>query len=1484
MPSCLADFRSVFLWCTIFFCWTCFDPVSVWSQDNQRDAIEGESVLDPALVSNRLASQILDRVKSDLNNGELIRGLAGLQRILDFPSDYFFIDSEQNRVASLRSEASRLLASLDAAAFSAYERQVEAESVRLLKEADRNSDPHQLFEIVRRYFHTAGGVQASDRLLTAALDRRDFRSAFDIADAVFQDSRIRQRVTPAIAAKAVLAASYLGDKEAARRFSRSFRGDKVQIGGQAVSLTGFSSSLSVIDGRPRREEDWKVVFGNRERNSETIASIPLMKPVWSESIAVGSKSEFSRELDGWVDQTENNLRPLAVANQAVTVGGQIVYRNSDGVRAFGVHDGSVLWEYRERTSLAEQLRFATQPNGFRRQRRQSLGLDAIYAANSIRGHLAGDNYRVYFVEDRTFDGREKKSDPRVNLAVPSNHVLIALPLAGSGPDESKSIHPSWAISREDVAPEAEPTTSFRFLGPPLPVDGQLFACVEVEGLVSVLAIAPTTGEILWRQPLVFHDRPESLLQTREDFSATPLAMSGTTLVCPTDSNLWIGLDTFRGQLKWAYSVADQRKLPGPNRHRGSTIGDPTFPAMPHIADGRVYFLSPRTHFVHCVDLETGQQIWRTPRQDNDFYVATVSDQAVVLVGRQLCRGLAVETGEEIWSVRYGTPSGTGFRSGNQYLLPLQKGAIAAIDIATGEERGSVQISQPRESKQSPPPGNLIPVGDYVASVNFAGLTIFPQTKPLLAETRETLQANPEHVEHRLLVAELELLTGNFPRAIQVFEPLRSLEDLSGEELQRRNSIWRKLLTWELAQKPEQGKEILSQLEKLADHPAEQAKFLVQKAEFLLKSRDVDGVLQTAAELAATDSQEPLLIRADGTHWLSPSTYAQDLMHRLGQTVDSEMVWANVDVEGQQQSALESGQAGRLRQFLTLFGDRPQADAVRGALAELEHTSGQFNAAELLWLRNQESENLVVAATATVHLIDMYRERGLFYEANRQLSRLRTSPMDLELATGESVADVTRRLRQSPVLEATRKMTEATEPVDSVRIRSSHWVTNLESLTKSFGRYRTRFLLPSEMSFHLVDHNVNSTGVAAIDQQTGFIAGHLPIPRRNSFPSQSKLTQPGHFLPIGGPGEMLGASLLELQRGEPLWKGSSQLHIPSVYVPRVGPYGLDYCVFQSQRAIHCIDPVTGEMQWERELDDPESGLKNDPDGGIVGDADVLVVFGADRRSYKVLQTRTGREIRRGVLDFDVNQVRRSFGRKFFYVASTPTGRRMRIWDPLSNRYLLDEPVVGRVFSAVTPERELAIVLPDKTDKDQKSFLLRILDVEQDRIRTEVPLSVSDLQRVNYLRVFRQSGRYYVNLHQPFQQALGGWFSYYASDTFLPEESVLGELIAIDPDANRILWRREVPQRSILELPFFRLPFLVMISRVRDRQSNRRQALLVEILDRETGQTLAIADNILPDRIVHAEYDPESRQVILQGLRTQVTIDFSDNRLFKEGVPL
>ena len=150
--------------------------------------------------------------------------------------------------------------------------------------------------------------------------------------------------------------------------------------------------------------------------------------------------------------------------------------------------------------------------------------------------------------------------------------------------------------------------------------------------------------------------------------------------------------------------------------------------------------------------------------------------------------------------------------------------------------------------------------------------------------------------------------------------------------------------------------------------------------------------------------------------------------------------------------------------------------------------------------------------------------------------------------------------------------------------------------------------------------------------------------------------------------------------------------------------------------------------------------------------------------------------------------------------------------------------------------------------------------------------ADLKNLNYIRAFEHGGTYYVNLQRSVQMPVERLFSYYASDAFPPVENIQGDLLAVDPKSGKVKWKRTLPQRSILQMPHLRLPFLVMISRVRDRWQGGKQGLLVEIVDAATGETISRKDNNLADRLVNLAYDREKGILDLNGLKTRIRLKF------------
>jgi outer membrane protein assembly factor BamB len=300
----------------------------------------------------------------------------------------------------------------------------------------------------------------------------------------------------------------------------------------------------------------------------------------------------------------------------------------------------------------------------------------------------------------------------------------------------------------------------------------------------------------------------------------------------------------------------------------------------------------------------------------------------------------------------------------------------------------------------------------------------------------------------------------------------------------------------------------------------------------------------------------------------------------------------------------------------------------------------------------------------------------------------------------------------------------------------------------------------------------------------------------------------------------------------------------------------------------LNPGTGEVLWQRRNLEPKQGLFMDANMGLFGDREVLVLFSDDRSSYTVFKTLNGEELRRGKLDINVRQNRMVFGRNLVYVSESPTPA-LRMWDPLSNRMLLDESFAGRALSEVRFAKvrfsdELVLALP--------SGRVRVIDGRSGAVRLDLQLNPEALTNVNLLVAFADDQRYYINL----QRSAGGMNSAnygYVSDSFLPVVPIQGDLYAVDIATGKLLWSRPVPQQSIVYTPEYRLPFLVALSRVRSRAPNgANQSLRVDLIDCQTGEALGSKSNIVYDRLLQMGYERDAGRFELRGAVVQVRVEF------------
>ena len=1075
------------------------------------------------------------------------------------------------------------------------------------------------------------------------------------------------------------------------------------------------------------------------------------------------------------------------------------------------------------------------------------------------------------------------------------------------------------------------------------VMGELFSlddfAAEKNNQICLIAIDGSNGEPLWSQGLALVDEPFFRLKQRNRRNpvGSPTVADGM-LICPTDVGLIVGVDLVTGRQRWVYSYrlgeAERRRefFPEP-------LGWDGTPTWPVIHRDRVLLLSRFSEELHCLEATTGKLAWRVPRGDA-VYIGAVTDDRIVLVGEREVRAIAMpgdgtqtsDAVEPMWSHVVGPVTGRGVRAGEDFLVPLKSGRVACLELTTGRDRGfavtrtfdpaairrrasKVDGEDDDDQELAPWPGNLIACDDVVVSLGLSHLAVYPQARSKLAE----LRTQPDSVERRLLESELAMLLGS--EGSPVGELRNVLKQPLSPELRRQaQRQLRESLYLELSRDPDQADDLLPQLEKLADTTAERARLLRRVCEVSLP-RDPVRTVRAARDLAALSLEHELELDEHGQHVVSLDTWARGYLRQVRTRVESSPAEADaVDaVLGQERDRLQkTSDLSALRQFVRLCDDWPQATGARFRLADLLIERGEFQEAELLLVRDRLSADPIVAGNATARLLRLWEHVGLYSLAANLLGELEERFGDVELSAN-LLADLTNPTRQRGIatenaslarrVSVTGREFVAAFPRDSMtwqafaRKRRPDWAVRRVvisedrahgselRLAEAFGNGepRNRALDRAGVGVHLFQtppllKPLGDAGWRIVDRDSGVVMGQLPELDR-FYPTALQPGSPksiNHFFPVGGQGRMLGFSLLGRDQDGPAWETPfTPLHATQEFL-RVGPVGPGYCVFQSRQHLVMADPATGRIAWKRELE-PHAGLLAESDTGLFGDHEALVVFGSDQASYTVFETATGREFRRGKLPGDQHQTRRAFGRRLFHITDANNGRRLRIWDSLTDRNELDEPLaVGIVVfpPVVTVDGELLLVL--------RSGRVRVIDVYNSLVKLDVTLPESDVRSSNTLRAFSDRDRYYLNLQRQIDNTGKSPFSYFVSDSLVPKSEVLGDLHAFarpsqpqpldraEGPLGEKLWLRVLPQRTILRLDNARVPFLVAISRQQDRTRTDKSALRVEALDALTGNQLGVCEHVLTTRIVQTQHDPEAARLTLIGLTTRVTLDYGRDK--------
>ncbi len=169
-----------------------------------------------------------------------------------------------------------------------------------------------------------------------------------------------------------------------------------------------------------------------------------------------------------------------------------------------------------------------------------------------------------------------------------------------------------------AAPFPLPQAGSIFLGPPLPLRGQLYVLAEANDEIRLLALDAETGATLWSQQLAVVQHNVFPDAVRRIGGLSPSYADGI-LICPTGAGAVVAVDLATRSLRWGYrygrdknaNVMRQQQMMA-MRFGGYSAGAP----MPRwldgtatIVDGRVLITPAESDALYGLNLVDGTPLW-----------------------------------------------------------------------------------------------------------------------------------------------------------------------------------------------------------------------------------------------------------------------------------------------------------------------------------------------------------------------------------------------------------------------------------------------------------------------------------------------------------------------------------------------------------------------------------------------------------------------------------------------------------------------------------------------------------------------------------------------------------------------------------------------------------------------------------------------------------------------------------------------------------
>lgn len=1457
------------------------------------------------LPSDRTLSRGIQRARERIAAGEFSQAIRFLDDILQRDEDSFVAAGDAGEFVGLKQTARQMIRDLPVEGRRAYETTYGPVARRHLESAVATGDFDALRQVARRYYYTPAGYEAALLFAQYEADLGRHLSAALAYEQLLETPEAVQRFDPQLSLLAATSWLALGNQQRARTLMEALlRGghQNVRVAGRTFQLNAAKvhpidwllqtvGAPTVQSGTPERQ--WLTYRGNAARNGQANGGLPHMRVRWRARLLHPQLEAIHDDLAADLARHQQVVPPAAAP---LAVGDYVITRSAHNLVAFDFRTGKRIWRAQpQRVPEFERLiATAARPNEDESDLEPARSFARRIWEDYLYNSISSDGQRVYVIRD-------------LSLPEGNDYDAWAVPFMTGRPSDEGALTNRlcaydlttqgklvWEI---DGAGNDDGMKGAFFLGAPLAIGQSLYSLAEIKSAIYLAALDQRTGRLQWRQQLA-NLEAGILLDLPRRLQASIPSYDAGMLVCPTGAGVVVGVDLAKHSLAWAYryesnqtsarsfrmrEMRDERQLRLATRWIDSSVT---------IAAGHVLLTPPESDYLHCLDLVTGKLLWKLPR-DERLFVAGVHHHRVLIVGKRSLTAVRLEDGKPAWQQptlalpRDSVPTGQGFFSKGQYFLPLSSAEVVAVDV----EHGTLVAHTTARDGQVL--GNLVCHRGAVLSQSGRYLDRFDQIDVLRAESELQLADDPNDFNALRTLGEIAYNDGELHQAVEL---LVRAHDVASDDLRTRE-VLSECLVEALDNDFASYRQRLPLLRQLQQASAKgQLTLLRIQAEGLLEMGDPLGAFDVCLQMfeaAPLGNGEPMRIGRD--HQVSIARWLR---------AQAAAIWANATAADRLQIA------ARLKPIMDQLPSEPNSDTVQqfvdhfGTLEIVEPLlmrqakqlakDGNLLAAQQLLLRLSKAadESLrreaVARGSLLLHEAGMHRLAAAFDEelagplAEKVCLDGKTGRQCLEPWADETVHDFSTATGLGwpyGKVEVTTAMSSAADT--SRRARSPMWDVRLEHSDAVLGRGNV--LLSAR----------NSEVVARDSYGREFFR----TPLENG--GRAQMLDPGNFYGVSR-GNLLVVSLgrqlvafntLAAGKGNStsvLWRTNVANSLDSSYryaghhrvhrggrpgshrAPRsqwdgqwigvIGPVSQDSCVFQDQRRLVCVDPLSGEVQWTRT--DVPVGCD------LFGDEQVVLAVPRSSKTALVFSTVDGRSLGKVQIPPWQEQLT-TIGRHVIRWGKRADGRReLSSMNAVTGKidWKYDFEKIARIDIAMG--RYVAVVEP--------AGHCVILDANDGQPLVDQPVPPSPL--VNEIHLFAGTDSFVLATHL----SPVGNSDRSVSGLNLVDFALLdGQVHVFDRRSGRPLWNRpaEVHQQALMLTQPVDLPIIVFAANLVRRDSNGgKQGIRMLILEKASGRRLFFDDALPPSGANHCVarvVDAEQHEVAVEMASRVVRLKFTDS---------